>query len=144
MKKAMILYKSRTGITRRLAENIQKHIQELGVISDIKPIEEFKDSDIEGIDYLFLGCWTSGLMVIFQGPERSWVEFARQLPGLPGNRIILFTTYKLLTGTMFKNMQKHLNLNTETVQLPVIKSRNGKLTEEGQDLLNRILSDQNT
>lgn len=90
MKRAMILYKSRTGITRLLAENIQKHIQELGVIPDIKPIEEFIDSDIEGIDYIFLGCWTSGLMVIFQGPERTWVEFAKRLSGARQDRACLW------------------------------------------------------
>lgn len=142
MKKAMIYYKSRTGITRQLATNIQKHLGEQGVLTGVKSIEEYEESDIEGIDFLFLGCWTGGLMVVFQGPERTWVEFAGRLPRLDGTRTYLFTTYKLLTGSMFKNMQKHLKFSTAIGQLQVIKSRNGNLTEEGRELLNEIAADQ--
>lgn len=143
MKKAMIYYKSRTGITRRLGERIMEFLDGQNVKTDFKSIEEYDPSDLEGVDYLFLGCWTGGLMVLFQGPERSWIEFAKKLPGeLNKTKIILFTTYKLLTGSMFRNMQKHLLSSSGSEPLPVIKSRNGNLTEEGRILLDTIMEDQ--
>ncbi len=135
----MILYKTRTGITRQLAENIREHLASHGIVSGIKPVEDYRDNDTDGIDYLFLGCWTAGLMVIFQGPERLWIDFARRLPDLSKSTVILFTTYKLLTGTMFKNMQKHLRISGENNPLPVLKSRNGQLTDEGREILDRII-----
>lgn len=135
----MIFYKTRTGITRRLADNIRDYLTSHGIATGIKPVEDYKENDIEGIDYLFLGCWTAGLMVIFQGPERLWIDFAKRLPDLSGTTVILFTTYKLLTGTMFKKMQKHLRISGENTPLPVIKSRNGQLTGEGREILDRII-----
>ena len=139
MKKALVLYKSRTGITKKLGEDIGKYLREHDVVADIKPIEEAGIINLDGVDFLFLGCWTSGLMVIFQGPEKSWVEFARKLPDMSGVNTVLFTTYKLLTGSMFRNMQKHLKCGTDTSPLPVIKSRNSLLTGEGKTLLKQIL-----
>ena len=139
MKKALILYKSRTGTTRKLGENIRQFLVENDVVSDIKSIEEAGSINLEGVDFVFLGCWTSGLMVVFQGPEKSWVEFARKLPDMNGTTPVLFTTYKLLTGTMFRNMQKHLKYGKENAPLPVIKSRNGLLPEAGRALLSQIL-----
>jgi flavodoxin len=140
MKRALILYKSRTGTTKKLGENIGKYLGELDVVADIKPIEEADTINLDGIDFLFLGCWTSGLMVIFQGPEKSWVESARKLPVTNGVTTVLFTTYKLLTGSMFRNMQKHLKFGAYTTPLPVIKSRNALLTEEGRTLLKQLVS----
>jgi len=68
------------------------------------------------------------------------VEFTRKLPDTKGVTTVLFTTYKLLTGSMFRNMQKHLKYVSGTAPLPVIKSRNGLLTEEGRTLLKQILN----
>lgn len=43
------------------------------------PIEKFQEGMLQGADYLLLGCWTKGLLVIFQKPDEIWSDFAQKL-----------------------------------------------------------------
>ncbi len=45
---------------------------------------------------------------MLQKPEKSWVEFAKKLLSQQEAKVALFTTYKILTGSMFRNMYKEL------------------------------------
>ena len=85
----------------------------------------YKEEIFDNPDYVFLGCWTSGLFVILQHPEAAWVEFAEILPSLPDAKLALFTTYKILTGSMFKNMYQHLEDKFAAPSL-TLKSRSEK------------------
>ena len=74
-----------------------------------------------------------------QKPEKDWVEYLNQLPTLKYREIVLFTTYKILTGSMFREMKKHLP-DEASVSLIKLKSRNGKLTDANRQLI-RLLTD---
>jgi flavodoxin len=128
MKKALVIYHSKTGITRTFGKEISDYLGRNYVESTFISINDYRESDIQDVDYLFLGCWTSGLMVLLQHPEKAWVEFSNRLPDLNGKKIGLFTTYKLATGSMFKGMRKRLRCNRGDVVLE-LKSRDGHLTE---------------
>ena len=110
-----------------------------GITSKVVSIFKFDPQDLEGVDIVLLGCWTSGLMIIFQHPERTWVEFAKTLPNLHRKKIILFTTYALATGTMFSGMKKHLKCNSEDIVLE-LKSRNGQLNDNHKQQLTIFLN----
>ena len=140
MKKALILYNSKTGTTKKLGEDIHEFLCENNIISDIKSIDEVTDFTFPGIDYFFLGCWTSGLFVVMQRPEKLWVEFAKKLPVIDSTRTALFTTYMLSTGSMFRNMKKHLKYEKKTNTFPEIKSRNGYLPEYYKDLIKKFIN----
>lgn len=127
MDKAVILYHSRTGITKRYAAAIGEYLQSKGLPVSLASIQEYQPALIEGARYVLLGCWTSGLMVILQHPDRPWVTFARLLPPMPDAKVALFTTYKILTGSMFNNMFRQLD---GKLPLPALelKSRSGALS----------------
>ena len=129
MKKALILYNSRTGITRKFAEEINSFLSRHEIHSVVKSIDEYDAAELSDCQYLFLGCWTHGLMIVLQHPDHKWTDFAGKLPDLSGKKIVLFTTYKLATGSMFRKMKNHLQYNGADLILE-LKSRNGHLSQQ--------------
>jgi flavorubredoxin len=78
MKKALIVYQSKKGHTKRYGEEIGKFLQEKGITSKVIAVEEFKADQIENVSCLFLGCWTSGLFLFLQHPDRIWINRYRK------------------------------------------------------------------
>ena len=94
---------------------------------------------LNNVDYVLFGCWTNGLMVILQHPDKEWEDFAAKLPSMPDVKVVLFTTYKILTGSMFRNMYKQLKGKFATPSLE-LKSRNGSLSEKDKQALENLIS----
>ena len=90
-------------------------------------------------DYVFLGCWTHGLLFFLQHPEKCWVDFAKKLPPIGRRDTILFTTYKVRTGTMFKKMKEHIKAEPDA-QILELKSRNGELGEQMKIRLKNLVN----
>jgi flavodoxin len=139
MKRAVIIYNSKTGTTKKYAEEIGAYLEKLEIEVVILSIQEYKDEILINANYLLLGCWTSGLMLFLQHPEKVWKDFAKKLPNTIKSKTALFTTYKMLTGSMFKNMRKLLNGRIDSC-LTEIKSRNGMLSESDKIVLNSFVS----
>ena len=139
MKKTVIIYHSKTGTTRNYSEAIGGYLNSKSNEVIVVSIEEYKSEILRNANFLFLGCWTSGLMFFLQHPEKKWMDFAAKLPDPIKPRIALFTTYKFLTGSMFKKMTPHLN---ENVSRPffTFKSRNGLLSERDKTALDQFIS----
>ena len=138
MKKAIIIYNSHTGITKKYAEALESFLINKNIEVKLVSMTGYENNENLTADYLLIGCWTSGLFLFGQRPEKIWVNFAKQLPQISIAKVALFTTYKLATGSMFRNMKKYLNLNetTDTIEL---KSRNGNLSELDHVLLENYL-----
>ena len=139
MKKAAIIVNSKTGTTRQYADEISEYLKSKGLDSQVASIQDYSEDMLNDADYVFFGCWTNGLMVILQHPEKIWAEFAANLPSKPDAKIALFTTYKILTGSMFRNMHKHLKGKFATPSLE-LKSRNGSLSEIDKQALENLIS----
>ena len=139
MKKAAIIVNSKTGTTRQYAEEISEYLKSKGLASQVASIQEYSEDMLNDADYVFFGCWTNGLMVILQHPEKIWVDFAANLPSKTDTKIALFTTYKILTGSMFRNMYKQLKGRFATPSLE-LKSRNGSLSEIDKQALENLIS----
>jgi flavodoxin len=129
MSKALIIYHSKTGTTRKLGEDIARTCAALSIESKVIPIESFNMEDLASVDYLFLGCWTHGLFIINQHPEKAWVDFAKQLPAIEAKKVVLFTTYKLATGSMFRNMRKRLKVDVSRLKLQ-LRSKTSRLKDD--------------
>ncbi len=138
MKHALVLYNSKTGTTERFAGEIGDFLSREGVSAKVVSIFKFDPQDLARADIVLLGCWTSGLMIVLQHPERTWVEFAKTLPNLHGKKIVLFTTYTLATGSMFSGMKKHLRCDAEDMILE-LKSRDGRLVTMQRTDLTKII-----
>jgi flavodoxin len=138
MKTAVILYHSKTGTTKQYAEEISKYLKSKGLDTQVISIQAYSQDMLNNVDYVLFGCWTNGLMVILQHPEKEWKDFAAKLPSMPGVKVGLFTTYKILTGSMFRNMYKQLKGKFATPSLE-LKSRNGSLSEKDKQALDNLI-----
>lgn len=127
--KAFVTYLSKTGITRKYASEIDAALRANQVESTMQNIHDADPADAGKTDLVLLGAWCHGLFIVLQHPDKSWVEFARQLPDLSCKKVAFFTTYKLATGSIFKKMQNQLKLG-ENQSVEIFKSRNGSLSEE--------------
>ncbi len=139
MKKAAIIYNSKTMTTKQYADEIGAYLQRKEIEVNILSIRDYKDESLAGVDYLFLGAWTNGLMIFLQHPEKIWKEFAMKLPKDIKSKTALFTTYKILTGTMFKNMRRELTGRVNSCPTE-LKSRNGSLSESDKIILDNFIS----
>ncbi len=139
MKRAVIVYRSRTGTTRLLAEEIGAFLATREIHPEVVSVGECDVQALLDVDYLLLGCWTGGLMIAGQHPDRPWVDFVQAMPVLTGPRIGLFATYKLATGSMFGQMRRHLAGRAPAPALE-LKSRNGRLSESNRRALERFVA----
>ena len=97
--KACVLYISRTGNTKRMAEAIAGHLN--ASIFDISKPEGFVAGDF---DLLFVG---TPLMGGRPTPEVS--AFLTRLPEGAGKKAIVFCTYAITKAGALKNMQSELS-----------------------------------
>jgi flavodoxin len=138
MKTAVIIYHSKTGTTKKYAEEIASYLESKGISTKISSTQAFQENLLSESDFVFLGCWTNGLMFIFQHPDGEWKDFAAKLPSMPDVKVGLFTTYKILTGSMFRNMYKQLKGKFAAHSLE-LKSRNGSLSAADKLKLDSII-----
>jgi flavodoxin len=137
MKKAIIFYHSKHGTTKKYAEEIGSYLIGKGVTPQISSITDYSGQAINEADYLFIGCWTSGLFFFLQHPEKVWVEFATKLPIQFNGKVALFTTYKVATGSMFRKMRNKLTFKVSSSN--ELKSRNGLLSENDKACLDLFI-----
>jgi flavodoxin len=138
-KTAAVVYRSHTGRTRQFAEEIAAHLRTQGIETEVVSVGEADVARLATVDYLLLGCWTNGLFVILQHPDEPWLAFVRDLPPIARPRVGLFTTYQLLTGSMFPKMRAALAGKTPAPVLE-LKSRDSRLSERDRDALTRFVA----
>lgn len=136
---SIIIYNSKGGTTKAYAEQIAAYQKQNGIHPEVYSLEDFDMEKVKQADLLFLGSWTNGLFLFYQHPDKKWKEFARKLPELTNKKVVLFTTYKLLTGTMFKKMNKDLGLDMAN-GFKILKSRSSELTKEDKKILDSLMS----
>lgn len=137
--KATIVYYSRRGKTAAFAREMAMYLWTKGVSVSFCSTADFKQEMLHDCDFLLLGCWTSGWFIVNQHPHDRWVEFARQLPSaLPGN-LLLFSTYKFSTGSLFRRMKKQLDLSA-VKQAAILKSKKAYLSDKHKQVLDGFIA----
>ena len=136
--KTLIIYNSQHGTTKRYANEIFEYIKDNGDEASIKSIDEFNEKNLNEYDTVLLGTWTQGLFFFAQKPDKKWKSFSKSFPQLNDKKIGLFTTYKVATGSFYKNMAKSVNLNIKNVQF-TLKSKKGDLSEGDLEILKTII-----
>ncbi len=139
VKKAVVVYRSHSGVTRRYGEEIGAYLTKRGIGTEVASVGDCDFATLADVDYLFLGCWTSGLFVILQHPDEPWLAFVRDMPETKRPRVALFTTYLLATGSQFPKMRAALTGRTNVPELE-LKSRNGRLSSADEKALESFIS----
>ncbi len=134
MKRALVLFHSRRGTTASYGQEIAGELLQNGVEATAVPLYSAETVDTTEADTLFIGCWTSGLMFFNQHPEKDFISYVQKLPDLGDKKVVLFTTYKILTGSMFRMMSKYLPGNPEVSHIKM-RSRSGRLSNDDRGRL---------
>ena len=137
--KAIIIYDSKTGTTEKYAQAIGEFLHEKGIENKVFSIANYDESYFNAVDVVILGAWTKGLFFFAQHPDVKWKIFASNLPEIKDKEVVLFTTYKLLTGSMFKKMKSTIINKIDGCQTS-IKSKNGELTPFNKEQLEGWIS----
>jgi flavodoxin len=138
VKKAVVVYRSHSGVTRRYGEEIAAHLRDRGVEVTVVSVGECDFNSLAKADYLLLGCWTSGLFAVLQHPDEPWLAFVRDMPPTMEPRVALFTTYKLVTGSQFPRMRAALAGKTRVPELE-LKARGSTLSSADKSALDRFI-----
>jgi flavodoxin len=138
MKKAVVVYRSHSGVTRRYGEEIGAFLQKHGIEASVASVGDCDFATLADADYLFLGCWTSGMFVVRQHPDEPWLAFVREMPQTKRPRVGLFTTYKLATGSQFTKMRAALADKTNAPEIE-LKSRGGHLSAANEAAITAFL-----
>lgn len=138
--RAIVLYYSHKGKTAAYAREIAMYLWSRGVSVRLSAVSDAVPEDLERCDFLISGCWTCGWFVIGQHPHARWKDFARQIQDrVEASRTLLFTTYRIRTGSMLPRMKRALGIAARQ-QVPFLKSRSGRLTPEDKAALDRFIS----
>jgi flavodoxin len=138
--KAIVIYHSRTGVTREFAYEINKYLKENSHDAEMRNILDVQAEDINNADAVFIGCWTHGLFFFLQHPDKTWKEHAAHFPNMYGKKVAFFTTYKIATGSMFSKMQKALNNKLSKEVNLKLKSKNGKMNDEHRNQIKEFIA----
>ena len=138
MKKAVIFYQSMTGTTKNYAQEIGAYLHTKQINATYVPVGEYHDKLLRDTDYILMGCWTKGLMVFLQKPDEIWCDFAQKIIIPEHTNVAFFATFKIRTGSIFKNMTRYFS-NNSNLSFPNLKSRNGKLSEKDRIILDNFI-----
>ena len=137
--RAIVLYYSHKGKTAAYAREIAMYLWSRGVSVRLSAVSDAVPEDLERCDFLISGCWTCGWFVIGQHPHARWKDFARQIQDrVEASRTLLFTTYRIRTGSMLTRMKRALGIAARQ-QVPFLKSRSGRLTPEDKATLDHFI-----
>lgn len=136
--KATILYQSKKGRTAGWARAMAMYLWSKGVNVSYGPISDFKEEQLRDSDLLLLGSWTTGWFVVNQNPSKVWIEASKKLPATLPPHLVLFATYKVRTGAIFKRMKGCLNLS-DVKQVDTMKSKTGILSDEDKQRLDAYI-----
>lgn len=137
--RAIVLYYSHKGKTAAYAREIAIYLWSRGVSVRLSAVSDAVPEDLERCDFLISGCWTCGWFVIGQHPHARWKDFARQIQDrVEASRTLLFTTYRIRTGSMLPRMKRALGIAARQ-QIPFLKSRSGRLTPKDKATLDHFI-----
>jgi len=106
-----VLYFSRTGNTKRMAEAIANALK-----IPVFDVTSVKSTIAESHNLLILGTPVEGF-----GPTKEILGFVEDLPRSDGKKTILFCTNTLWKGSTFKTLEKKLSSKGYVVILSVSK-----------------------
>jgi hypothetical protein len=96
--KAVVIYESLTGNTRKAAGFIGAGLERRGVEATVATITSIPYQALAEADLVVVGTWTDGLVLFGQRPGRS--GRLKKLPYISGKRCAVFCTYAVDAGNV--------------------------------------------
>lgn len=110
----LVLYQSRRGHTREVAEVIGQITRNLNHEAVVKAVSQVRASDVERADALFVGTWVQGFILFGVKPAEAslWVP---GLPSLKGKPVGVFCTYAFSPAGSLRTLATMLEARGATI-----------------------------
>jgi hypothetical protein len=135
--KAVVIYESLTGNTRRVSGVIAEELRAQGVEATVSPITDIDYAALSSADLVLVGSWVDGIIVAGQRPGRA--GRLRALPVMYGKRCAVFCTYAVHPGKTLEKMVAILRGRGAEVLGGVAIKRNN-LQEGAREFVDRVLA----
>ena len=105
--KAVVLFESLTGNTRKAGEMIATKLQSAGVgITEVAPVRQPDLSAVQAADLVIVGTWVHGLFVVGQAP--FGIGALQSLPAIAGKQVATYCTFALNPKNSLDKMARAL------------------------------------
>ena len=106
--KVLVTYESRSGNTKRAADDIAAAAEDLGHAVAIKPLADVRGYDISLAQVVFVGSWVKGFLIVGVGPARKAMHHLTSFGSLEGKQAAVFCTYALHPRSTLDSLRKVL------------------------------------
>ena len=100
--RALVIYESLTGNTRKAAGLIATRLVEAGHEASVSPVTRVDMQALKDADLVVVGAWTDGFVFVGQRPGRA--ARLRALPVMVGKRCAVFCTYAIDSGRTLEKL----------------------------------------
>ena len=100
--RAVVIFESLTGNTRKAAGFIAAELERGGVATTVSPITAVNYQALADADLVVIGTWTDGLVLFGQRPGRS--GRLKKLPYITGKKCAVFVTYAVDAGNVLDKL----------------------------------------
>jgi len=100
--RAVIIYESLTGNTRKTAHFIGRELTQAGATVVVCPITQLDYQALEAADLVIVGTWTDGIVIAGQRPGRA--ARLRRMPVLDRKRCLVYCTYAIDHGRTLQKL----------------------------------------
>jgi flavorubredoxin len=112
--KAVVLFESMTGNTKRVAELIGGSARAAGDDVTVRSITDIDFHELATADVVYVGTWVDGLVLFGQRPGRAG-RLRKELPVLDRKPVAVFCTYAINPGNALFKMAKLLQDKGATI-----------------------------
>lgn len=136
--RAVVIYESLTGNTRRAAEVIGDELVRSGIETAVCQITDIDYQALSSAELVVVGSWVDGLFVVGQRPGRAG-RMGSLLPAMAGKRAAVYCTFALNPG---RTLQK-LTALVEAKGAEVVGGmaiRRDDLEAGARDLVDRLVA----
>lgn len=134
--KAVIIYESLTGNTRRAANLIADELYRHRVGTRLCSVNSIDPEAVAAADLVIVGTWTDGMLVVGQRPGRKG-RLKKRLPDLAGKRCAAYCTYAIDSGKTLQKLTALLESKGAEV-LGGMAIRRDRLAEGAADFADRL------
>lgn len=100
--KAVVIYESLTGNTRKAAGFIAAELERGGMTATAHPVTAIDYQSLAEADLVVVGSWTDGLFFVGQRPGRA--GRLKKVPYISGKKCAVYCTYAVDPGSVLDKM----------------------------------------
>ena len=135
--KAVVIYESLTGNTRKAAAYIAGGLEAGGIATTVCPITDINYAALSEAELVVVGTWTDGIIIAGQRPGRA--GRLKKMPSLTGKWCVVYATYAIDAGKVLHKLARMLeDLGAEVLGGDVI--RRDKIEAGSRRLVDQVLA----